>query len=335
MGDIADKLRVRADLIALAVRDVPEGLLWRFGAKNNKFTRDMEMKVADLRDGGATIDYRRPDDKQALMALTNIRPMDALLDQKVVDIPTGRPKIIDKVSIPMTNFDGAVELPVAYDARLTRLVTREEAFAFGFTQSVKQTFGIELGGEAQGVKATASTELGFEARQDHTTTDGDQKGEDRGAGINPTCPAGYDITFLLNRTSQKTKTRTTGFGDVDHGIRMGKHWSGQWKGNDGKNGKTWPRWGKWDSFEEFMSVIKGKGRRDWFFAEWFWKHPASEQLIKALEKPLDLPFDHTGAEFDGTTVLKVTQQVIRGPKYESQRRVIEDRLVESAMGPNQ
>ena len=325
MGDIADKLRVRMDLIAFAVKNVPEDQLWRFGAGNKPFTRNMKMRVAELRDGGLNIDYRRPDDKEALMAITNIQPVNGLKDEKTTDISTGPPKIIDKVSIPMTNFDGVVDLPVDYDARLTKLVTRDEAFGFGFTQSVKQTFSIEAGGDVYGGKISASTEFAFGASQDQTTTDGKEAGEDRGAGISPVCPDGYDITFMLNRTSQKMKTRKTGFGDVEHGIQFGKHWDGEWKGNDGKNGKTWPRWGKWDSFEEFMSVIKGEGRRDLFFAQWFWTHKAPQWLIKALEKPLDLPFDHTGSAFDGTTVLKVTQKVVRGPKYESQRLVIRRR----------
>ena len=60
----------------------------------------------------------------------------------------------------------------------------------------------------------------------------------------------------------------------------------------------------------------------------FGGNPAPELLIAALETPLNLPFDHTGAEFDGTTVLRVSQQVVQGPKFESQRLVIEDVLVE-------
>ena len=325
MGDIADKLRVRADLVALALRDVPDFMLWRFGAKSTRWTRSMRMKVSDLRDGGLNISYRRPDDEKALMSFENIRPVEGLRNEKTVDIPTGPPKIIDKVSIPISNFDGVVDLPVSYDARLSRLVTREEAFAFGFTESIKQTYGVEVGGDAYGGKVSASTELGLESRQDQTSTDGEQHGQDRGAGLDPVCPIGYDITFLLNRTSQKTKTRKTGDGDVDHSIKLGKHWDGKWQGHRGE--KTWPRWGQWDSFDEFMTVLKGKGRRDLFFAKWFWENPVSDQLIEKLEKPLNLPFDHTGAEFDGTTVLRVTQQVVRGPKYESQRKVIEDVLV--------
>lgn len=328
MGDIADKLRVRMDLVALALRDVPEHLLWRFGASRAKWTREMHLKVKDLRDGGATIDYRRPDDKKALLSVTNVRPMDKLTNEKTIDIPTGPPKIIDKVSIPITNFDGVVEIPVAYDARLSKLVGREEAFAFGFTQSMKTTFGVEAGGDVYGGKVTATTEYGVEARQDSTSTDSQQSGQDRGAGLTPVCPPGYDITFLLERTSQKTKTKKTGTGDLDHGMKIGKYDDG-WRGNTGKGGKTWPRWGHWDSFiEEFMPVVKGDGRRDLCFAEWFWENECPEWLIKALEKPLDLPFDHTGAEFDGTTVLSVTQNVIQGPKFESQRLVIEDKVSE-------
>ena len=167
-------------LIALAMRGVPDRLLWRFGADSTEWKRDMKMVVADLRNGGQDIDYRRPDDKKALMVFTNCLPMEGLHNKKIVDIPTGPPVIIDKVSIVSTNFDGVVEVPVDYDSQISRLVTRDEAFAFGFTQSVKSTYGIEAGGDVYGGKVTASLELGLEARQDHTTTDGLQEGVDRG-----------------------------------------------------------------------------------------------------------------------------------------------------------
>ena len=324
MGDIANKIEpVRARPIGRAMRGVPDRLLWRW----DKVGKSEVLEVARLTDGGASIDYRRPKDKEALLSLTNIRPKDGLRDRKAVDIPTGKPTVIDKVSIPIHNFDGVVEIPVQYDARLSKLTTKEEAFAVGFTESIKTTFSFQEGGEAASFKATQELELGFEARQDKTDTTGEQRGEDRGAGLTPVCPPGYDITFALTRTSQKMKTRLTGIGDLDFGLKLGKHWSGHWKGNDGEHDQTWPRWGQWNSLDEFLTVIKGEGRRDLYFAEHFWNNPASKDIIKLLEGPLDMPFDHTGDEFDGTTVLRVEQVVMRGPKYESQRLVIEDELV--------
>ena len=286
--------------------------------------------MAALKDGGASINFRRPYDKKALIAITNLRPKDILHNRVEQDIPVGSAEIVDKVSIPIANFDGVVEIPVAYDGRLSRLRTREHAFALGFSQSFEQTFGVKAtaGGEAYGgsVEIYGETKFGLGSTQQATDTEGDQRGEDRGAGLNPTCPTGYDITFGLNRSAQPLKTRLTGQGDYDFALQIGKHWDGHWKGNKGEHGKKWPRWGQWDSWDEFMSVIKGEGRRDLSFAKHFWTNPAPDRLIAALEKPLDLPFDHTGDVFDGATVVRITQTVIRGPKYESQRLVIEDTL---------
>ena len=316
MADIATKLEKRARLVGRVMNGVPDHLLWRW----NNVRKFEELRVADLRDGGSNIDYRRPDDKKALMSFTNIRPLEELRDRKVQDIPVGQEKVIDHVNIESFNYDGVIEIPVSYDARLSKLTTREHAFAVGFTESVQQTFGIEAqagGGEASGgsyVKITASTTLGLESRQDTTDTTTEQEGEDRGAGLSPTCPPGYDLEFILDRKATSMKTRVTGFGDVDHGIKLGKHWDGTWNGNIGKNGKKWPRWGKWDSWDEFLSVIKGEGRRDLFFAEWFWDHPIKGALLNDILEPLDMPFDHTGDVFPGATKLSISQRVLRGPK---------------------
>ena len=57
-----------------------------------------------------------------------------------------------------------------------------------------------------------------------------------------------------------------------------------------------PSFGNWDSFYlEFLPVVKGEGRRDLDFADWFKKHPAKPALIKALEKPLQIPWEHTSS----------------------------------------
>ena len=268
----------------------------------------------------------------ALCAVTLIRPRDGWVgDRKVTDIPTGPEKMVDNLVLPGENYDGIVIIPVAYDKRLTDLRTREHAFAVGFTEKIEQTFGIEAqagGGESSGgsyVKVTASTMLGMESRQDTTDTEGRQQGVDAGAGISPECPPGYDISFYLRRYAVPMKTRVTANADVDFAFACGKHWDGSWKGNKGKHGKYYSRHVSYDSYwEEFVPVVRGEGRRDLPLALFFRDNPVSKKILRAIEAPLNLPFDHTGEEFDGSTRLVVGQKVRRGPKYESQRLVIED-----------
>lgn len=325
---IEEALKPRIEAIAAVLADVPDHYLWRFRG------RDKHVRVALFDDGGTTINYRLADDKKALCALKLVRPRDGWVgDRKVTEIPTGPEKQVDKLVLPAENYDGIVQIPIEYDKRLTVLRTREKAFAVGFTQTIQQTFGIEAqagGGETSGgsyVKVTASTMLGLESRQDTTNTEGEQHGEDAGAGISPDCPPGYDITFTLDRYSVPMKTRVTANTDVDFGFAAGKHWSGGWKGNKGKHGKYYSRHISYDSYwEEFVPVVKGEGRRDLSLALWFREHPVKGALLAAIEQPLDLPFDHTGDEFDGTTRLVVRQKVLRGPKHESQRMLVEDQL---------
>ena len=95
---------------------------------------------------------------------------------------------------------------------------------------------------------------------------------------------------------------------MDHGIKIGKMKHGNWKGNKGEHGKTWPRWAAWDSFyEEFLPVIKGEGRRDLDLAMWFRLHPVNPEIIAELEKPLQIPWEHTTEPFDGATRLVQSQ----------------------------
>ena len=329
MADIANKMESRLRHSCIAVKNVPEGTLWRFGAGSKKaMTRKEILRVSDLKDGGRSIDYRRPDSDSALVSVRNIRPMNKLKKRRVKEIPMGEPKTVDQLTLFTPNYDGIIAIPVEYDARLSKLMSKEHAFSVGFTQSIEQSFGFTQGGEAASFKATQETKLGFESRQDTTDTETEQTAEDRGAGLTPEFPPGYDLKFHLERISQKMKIRLTGVGEVDFGLKLGKHWHGKWQGHAGKGGKTWPRWVGWDSYwEEFIPVVKGEGRRDLCLAEYFWENPAPKWLIKELEKPLDLPFDHTGAEFDGATNITITPDVVRGPKYESQRLVVEDVLV--------
>ena len=311
MSDLATKLEPRQEAVAELLSNIPIDTLWMWSS----YKRREGLKVGTFKDSGGTIGYRRNNDKQALLLLTNIRPLTTLQDRKSVDIPTGPPKVIDNALIPIHNFNGMTKIPVSYDDHLTKLVAKERAFAFGFAQSVELAFGFQQGSNTAQNKYNQEIKLGFEVRQNKTDTKGSA-----GAGSNPVCPPGYDIEFPLERTSQKMRTRVTGKGDMDFGLKAGKHWNGDWCGHRGKDGKSWPRWVSWASYwEEFMPVARGKGRRGLCLAEYFWHNPIDEKLLARLEAPLGLDFDHTGADFDGATILTVGRNVLRGPKHENQR----------------
>ena len=217
---IEEALMPRIEAIAAALAGVPDDKLWRFKGTGRT------MRVAYFGDGGASIDYRPTDDKKALCKVRLVRPREGWVSsRRVTDIPTGPEKLVDKLTHPRRELRWrVVDIPVEYDKRLTRLRTREHAFAVGFKESITQTFGVEAqaGGEATGgsVTVSASTALGLESSQDTTDTTGEQEGEDAGAGINPTVPPGYDITFGLDRFSVPMKTNLKADTDVDFGFRV-------------------------------------------------------------------------------------------------------------------
>ena len=307
MSDISDTLMARAELIGLAVKSVSDNKLWRW----DNFNKKDGLRVAGYRDGGTNLDYRRNSDRTAALLLGNIRPKDKLIDRKDEIIPVGSVKNVDGVTIECFNYNGIAPLPITYEGNFGKSRSFAEAAAYGFTQSIELSFKFQQGGEASFYKFEQELTLGFESRQDFSTTETNETTEQRSAGINPECPPAYDINFWMSRTSQPMKVRTTGKGDVEHSIEIGKHWDGKWHGHDG-----YKRHAEWDTFEAFLKVIKGDGARDQDLWEHFRKNPAPKWIVKALEKPLDIDFDHTSAEFDGWTTLQPHQEVVRGPNPE-------------------
>ena len=309
MTDIADHLHERARLIGHAFNHL--GNVWFKGGKDYDWHE--ELRVAHFGDGGQTVHYARKHDKERQIHFTVIRDA-GLSNRKVQEIPIGTPKPLDMMVAKGFNYDGVVAVPLTYEGEFGKVTTAEEAFMHGLTQSLETSFKFTQGGEAASFKAEQEIKLGFESRQDWSRSEGEEENERRLAGIAPVCPPGYDIEFQLIRTTQKMKLKVTGIGKVDHAVQLGKK-QRSWKGNKGKGGRLWPRWAKYDSFyEECLPVLKGEGRRDLMFAEEFRRKPAPKWLIDRLERPLDIPFEHTSLPFDSATNVEQHQEVLRGPK---------------------
>ena len=308
MPDMGDYLLPRYELIGQAFSGIKS--VWQWIDFDYKKTK---LNVGKFKGDGSLIRYQQDGNWEGAAEATIITPID-IQNRKSVDIPVGAKKILDHLVANARNYDGVVDVPIEYVGAFRKLRSASEAFAYGFTQSVTLALKFTQGGEASFAKFEQELTLGFESRQDWTTEEGSEDEESRSAGISPDSPPGYDIQYTLTRTTQPMKLKVTGIAKIDHGVQIGKYHKG-WKGNHGKNHKLYPRWAKYDSFyEELLPVIKGEGRRDLMFAEHFKRNPAPAWLIKELEKPLKIPFEHTSEEFDGATILDQEQIVLRGPK---------------------
>ena len=311
--DIADHLKNRMEIAAEIVGSV-EGratpVVWRW----NKFKRVEGIKVEAFRESGGEVLWQRKGDGYGRIRASNITPYGKIADRKDVDINLGE-ELIDSLTADALNYDGVVAVPINYDGTFRKLKGLEEAFDYGLTQSIETTIGIQIGSEAAQNKYTAELKLGFESRQDWHHQESSEDEQARSAGISPESPPKWDIRYKLDRYGQRKKLKSSGLCQVDHGIKIGKMKNGGWRGNKGEHGKTWPRWAAWDSFyEEFLPVIKGEGRRDLDLAMWFRLHPVNPEIIAELEKPLQIPWEHTTEPFDGATRLVQSQIVLRGPK---------------------
>ena len=327
MPDVQDVLAERAELVAHACRTIPDNLLW---GQWGRYDWHMDLKADGFRGGGTEIEWRHPHNKKGLIRFTDIRPTGELDNEKIEEIPVGDIKIIDGVVVEVSNWEGIAPLPFSYDAAFGKTMNKGEALAIGFKESVKIGIEFSEGGEAAFFKAKQSLELGFEASQDKTQTSDAGTSELRSAGISPTCPPAFDIDWWLTRTTQPTKMRVSGLGQLGHGIEIGKHWGhggGHWKRHHrGHHGHTHydQRHLRWDTWDDFLSVIKGEGRRDLAAAAHFKAHPAPAWLIRRLEAPLTAPYSAETPVFDGWTKLRPRQRVRRGPNPAIVKPVQED-----------
>ena len=303
--DVADYLEERAELVAHACGGVPNDLLW--GWISYDWHQDLHFKR--LIDGGKFAQWRHPWREKSRIWFENIRPTGVLSGEKIEEIPTGEAKMVDGVTIQSENWDGIVPLPISYSGEFGRTMSKSEAVAIGFTESIEVGLEFSEGGEAAFFKAKQSLKLGFESRQDTTKTKGEEETEMRSAGLNPTCLPGFDIEFWMTRMTQPTKIRVTGLGQLTHGVNIGTRSGDHWKKRHGKHRRNC----QWDTFEDFVSVVKGTGRRDLALAEWFRAHPAPDWLIRRLEAPLEIPYVAETPTFDGWTKLRPHQKILRGP----------------------
>ena len=300
--DMADYLEMRARLLGHAFRQIKN--VWRWF----NYDWNESLKVRDFK-SGEYVRYQRSGDWKGSCEFRNAVPI-GLTDRRTVEIPTGAEKVIDQLTGVAYNYDGVVAVPVTYDGTFRKLRGSEEAFAHGLTQSIETKFTFAQGGEAALQKYQQEITLGFEARQDWSQGSSEENEATRSLGIAPESPAGYDVRYRLLRFSQPMKIKVTGRSKVDHSVRIGKFDDG-WRGNKGEHGKTWPRWARYDSFyEECLPVLKGEAPRDLMFAMHFRENPAPDWLIKRLEEPLEIPFDHTSDEFDGTTRFEQHQEEV-------------------------
>ena len=309
MPDAADILEERAQLIAHAVRKVSGDQVWRW----HEYDWHEDLQVATFEDGGTLIRFKRQTDKYAQVELSNIRPTGVLRNEKIEEIPLGRAKVVDGVTIEASNWDGLAELPISYDGRFGKTTSKEEALALGFKQNVSVEATFSQGGEAAQFKFEQKITIGSETSQETTTTTGSQESEDRGAGLSPVVPPGCDIEFHMSRTTQPTAMRVTGIGELTHGIRIGKFKDGYFSHKRGKGGKKYARSLRWSTFEDFLAALKGEAARDVELALYFRDNPPPSWLIRRLEEPLEIPYKAETPAFDGWTKLKPHQRINRGP----------------------
>ena len=302
MADIADILMRRATLIGEAVKRVPDRLLWRWV----DYSESHGLKVNGYHDGGQRIDFRRKNDEQAALYLTSIRPVaDIRGETESEAVPNGEPftqwaeegyfrnvkertpDIQDQIIRGLLPNDYDL-LDYTYTAHFSETLSWEESKELGFREAISNTFSVEVGGDVYGGKVSNETTAEFEATQNQSSTksDAEEQGDEESFSIR--IGPGEERRISAKRQVGPMKYVITGWGDLEHGIIIGKHWDGKWQGHRGK--RLYPRHAEWASFADFLAVIKGSGPRDLALAQWFRDHPAPKWLIDQLEKPLDQPF---------------------------------------------
>ena len=98
----------------------------------------------------------------------------------------------------------------------------------------------------------------FESTQNmgSSKSDAEEQGDEESFSIR--IGPGEERRISAKRQVGPMKYVITGWGDLEHGIIIGKHWDGKWQGHRGK--RTYPRHAEWASFADFLIRHQRQGR---------------------------------------------------------------------------
>ena len=314
MQDIADMLNMRARLSASALSkaDGPPPRGW------DDYHWNEDLKVVGYSAGaeGFTISYARNRDHRQQVTLYNIHPLGELRNELVETIDAGSQEIIDGATIPLPNYNAFTPMHVDYTPDFREARRESDVRMLGFSQSLEVALEFSQGSEAAQFKAKQTVTAGFESRQESTSEDEKTKEKGRQVNFPAEVPEGVDGEFWCSMKVQPKSIHTTGNCDVDFAIAVGTRRTGKggriiskWQAHHGKY-KRHVYFASW--WKHFLPLAKGTGgQRDWDCWQHFRDHPISQWTIDRLEKPLDLPFDHTSPPFDGWVVIEPHKQILR------------------------
>ena len=302
-ADNADLLEARASSTGYMAGHLPDGLMWGWPG----YTDRVGLNVESLNAEGTRVDYRRRDNRKSSIVFDNVRAV-GFKNRRIGDaIPVGEAQKIDAQRIEIDNYGGLAALTDTYRANFSRTRTESESFTAGFAQSLSNTF--TAGNDSTPVKN--ETTLSVEFSQELTRGSEDSTTAERENTLDVTADPGLHIQVWGYRTVQKERRVLTADAvKLDHGVCIGSHWGGKWRGKRGKS-RTWPRHACYDSFyTDFIPVLEGRGARHLPLADHFRSNPVDRWLIDKIRANLDLPFSQE-LIFDAVTKIQLGQCVVR------------------------
>ena len=146
-----------------------------------------------------------------------------------------------------------------YTAHFAETLSWEQSKSLGFREAISNTFSVEVGGDAYGGKVGNETTAEFESTQESSSSksDAEEQGDEQSFAIR--IPPETIRKVKGKRQIGPMKYVIEGWGDLEHGVTVGKHWGGNWNGRRGKGGKRWPRHASWDSFAGLHARNQGAG----------------------------------------------------------------------------
>ena len=277
MKTLDQQLLLRASLIA-------EACSGRIGNYFKHYRHKSGLYVDSWHDD--RVSYRTQKGANSTLVLSSVQPS-KIKDTKKGDLVKLNERTIDAASITVNNQNRMTPRPWGpYHGEFEEIVTKRDAFENSFNQSIRDCF--TAGNDASPVKNELEVTVGFS--QTTTEENENSKRELRSFEFDGETEAGIDEEIYAWQKRTKMKQVITGHGDYEHSVEIGNHDHGHWGHHKEK----------WDTFADFMRVIKGDAPTNYALADSFRRHPVDGNLVKALEKPLNMPYTQV-LEFEDAT----------------------------------
>ena len=236
------------------------------------FASNEPLRVELLAGVKPTLRFRRVSDGDALIEIGEITPI-GLTDLVWGEEQTLHSREIGSTEEIVDNRNGVSSIDLKFSDVFSETHSSSESEKMG--ENISLTIK-----SSQKIEGVASFDESMTVAANHEISNTHGKSVTRGGSgeERTTIPVGKRVRITEIRTQSDVVIPVTAKGKFTHTFGIGKHSSGNWKGDNSKGHGWWPSW------EDFVLCVLGNAPDNWDFATSLREHPPWRADLWALNE---------------------------------------------------